>query len=118
MSTMKPAVRRRIASGLTLWVIACQAALIGAFVLDPSDPPRVGGSLGQALWALAHKPAFYPLVLVGLTGPPATWLAWGHKGGHRQSLVVAWVVFIAVVGVFFADRVWVMAQVLARHGAG
>lgn len=118
MPALKPAVRRRIASGLTLWVIGWQIALIAAFLLDPSDPPRIGGSLGQALWALAHKPAFYPLVFVALTGPPITWLAMAHKGPHRGSLIVAWIVFTIVIGVFFMDRVWVMVQVLMRHGAG
>ena len=92
-----------------------QAAVLVAFALDPSDPPRAG-SLFQALWALAHKPAFYPLTLVAVLGPFATWLACTVRGPHRRWLTACWVVFLAVLIGVYGHRVAVMLQLLWRHG--
>jgi hypothetical protein len=102
-------------TALTAAVVALQAALLVMFWLDPSDPPR-SGSLWQALWALGHKPSFYPLVGLLVVGPAATWLAMSRPGVHRQRLLVAWAVFLPLVTVMHGHRIYVMLSVLWQHG--
>jgi len=96
-------------------VVALQVAMVVTFMVDRSDPPRVG-SLWQALWALSHKPSFYPLVGVVLIGPPATYLAWTRRGAQRWAVAIAWAVFIPAAYVFFSHRIAVMLRLLYEHG--
>lgn len=103
-------------TALTLTVLALQAALLVVFWLDPSDPPRCS-SLWQALWALGHKPSFYPLVALLVVGPAATWLAMSRRGAHRQRLLIAWAVFLPLVTIMHGHRVYVMLSVLWKYGA-
>jgi len=105
-----------LAHTLTAIVVGVQVALIAAFIIDPSDPPQ-RGSLWQALWALAHRPSFYPLAAVLLIGPPATWLAWSRPGRHRMALIAGWAAFIVVVTLCFRHRMLVMLKVLWVYGA-
>ncbi|MBI1369474.1 MAG: hypothetical protein GC162_12570 [Planctomycetes bacterium] len=95
-------------------VMGLQTALLACLVLDPTDPPRTG-TLWQALWALAHRPAFYPLVGLLIVGPPATFLAYSVGGRHRKILVFSWIFFGALAVYFFGMRLWIMLLVLYVH---
>ena len=100
---------------LTAAVIALQASLLVVLALDPSSPPAAS-SLLQALWALGHKPSFYPLVGVVIVGPWATWLALSARGRHRGVLLGAWLVFMPLALVLHGERIAVMLKVLWLYG--
>ena len=105
----------RLVVGLTLCVLLMQAALLAAFVLDPSDPPRAG-SFWQALWALGHRPSFYPLVGLIVFGPWATWLAMASRGKHRRLLLGSWLLFLPLAVMLHGHRLAVMLKVLWLYG--
>lgn len=100
---------------LTFAVLFLQAALLVAFALDPSQPPRAG-SFMQALWALGHKPSFYPLVGLLIAGPWTTWLALSRRGGHRRVVMASWALFLPLVMVMHGERIAVMLKVLWLYG--
>lgn len=100
---------------LTCIVLLLQAALLVTFALDPSEPPR-SASFVQALWALGHKPSFYPLVGLVLVGPWATWLALSGRGAHRRVLLASWVLFLPLALVLHGHRIAVMLKVLWLYG--
>jgi hypothetical protein len=103
-------------AGAAAWVVVgLQAALVVMFLLDPSDPPR-GASLWQALWALAHRPSFYPLVGLAIVGAPATWIALITPGPQRGRVLLAWIVFTPPILWFFGHRIAVMISVLFTYG--
>ena len=115
--TARRAGQASVAVWLTAAVLLLQAALIYTFIMDPSDPPR-SGSLWQALWALMHKPSFYPLVALLVVGPPATWIGWTVPGRHRLWLAASWGVFLPLLITIYGHRVSVMLKILWVHGAG
>ena len=115
--TGRRAGRASVAGWLTATVILLQAAIFYAFIMDPSDPPS-SGSLWQAIWALMHKPSFYPLVALLVVGPPATWIGWSAPGRHRLWLAASWALFLPLLITLYGHRVSVMLQILWRHGAG
>lgn len=100
---------------LTAAVVFLQAAVLIAFALDPSEPPRAG-SFVQALWALGHKPSFYPLVGLLLIGPWATWMVISGRGPHRRVVIGAWLVFLPLAVVLHGHRIAVMLKVLWLYG--
>ena len=104
-----------LAAAAAWCVFALQIALVVMFIVDPSDPPRAG-SLWQALWALAHRPSFYPLVGLAVVGAPATWLALVTPGPQRRWVTLAWIVFLPPTAWFFGHRIAVMISVLFTYG--
>jgi hypothetical protein len=107
--------RSRLTAYLTLLVLLLQAALLVTFALDPSQPPTAS-SFFQALWALGHKPSFYPLVALLVIGPWATWLALSGRGGHRRVVLASWLLFLPLALVLHGHRIAVMMKVLWLHG--
>lgn len=114
---VRPVDRGKLVGLLTVTVVLLQVGLLVTFALDPSEPPRQS-SLLQALWALSHKPSFYPLVLLLGVGPVATWLSFSVAGRHRWLLLGSWAVFMPLLIAWHGHRVWVMLQLLWRHGGG
>ncbi len=108
--------RRSFATTLTWIVLALQGALLLTLVVDQSGPPELGLTLLEDLWALAHKPSFYPLVGMIVVGLPASWLAVTQRGPHRVLLLVGWIGFTAAIAQWHWHRVSVMLRVLWEHG--
>ncbi len=79
--------------------------------VTPGDPPQ-GSRLLQLIWAWMHKPTFYPLIALLVTGPPLTAIAWQTPGKHRTALVLAWLLFLAVLISCFGKRTAVMLRIL------
>lgn len=97
------------------WTVLClQIALVAMFLIDPSDPPRAG-SLWQALWALAHRPSFYPLLGLAVVSPPATWIALITPGPQRRWIALAWLLFTPSALWCFGHRIAVMITVLFTY---
>jgi len=74
-------------------------------------------TLLEDLWALAHKPSFYPLAGLIVVGLPASYLAMTVRGSHRVLLVVGWACFAAAMGQWHGHRLAVMLRVLWDHGS-
>ena len=105
----------RLVTHLTALVLLLQASLLVMFTLDASSPPQ-SASFFQALWALGHKPSFYPLVALIIIGPWATWLGLCRRGAHRRVLMVSWMLFLPLAGVVYGHRIAVMLKVLWLYG--
>ena len=110
--------RYRVLAGRLTWTVAAlQAAMLLAFWVDASQPPGAFGSLGEALWALAHRPSFYPLAAALIAGPLLSGLAWSIRGDHRRWLAASWIVFVPTAIYFHGPRIAAMLRVLwQRYG--
>lgn len=109
--------RKTSAAGLVWGVVALQVTLVTMFVMDRGEPPAAG-TLWQGLWALARRPEFDVLLLLIGAGLPMSYLAYCARGPHRKWLIGAWVIFAAIVAIFFGQRLAVMMQVLWTHRSG
>jgi hypothetical protein len=101
---------------VTKVVLALQALVVLAFYFDASDPPELAGlTLVQDLWALAHKPSFYPVAGLVVIGVPGTAAAMLRRGRHRVWLAVGWGLFAWAMWAWDWHRLSVMLDVLWRH---
>jgi hypothetical protein len=107
----KPRVGRFAARYTFQTVLALQGAVLLTFFVDPSNPPASEG-LSQLLWALAHKPSFYPVAALVLVGLPITFIALMFRGKHRINLALTWATFLTILAVFHQHRIVVMIQIL------
>ena len=104
-------MRQRICTKLTTTVIVLQMAVLLTLWITPTwTPPKM--KLVELLWAWLHEPTFYPFIALLIGGPILTAIAWCYRGPHRLWLVLAWVIFIAVLFGGFHDRVMAMIRVL------
>ncbi|MAE61986.1 MAG: hypothetical protein CMJ49_11600 [Planctomycetaceae bacterium] len=110
-----PPVRRYIPVALTRIVLIIHAVWLAALWLDQSRPPQPLGSLGESLWALAHKPSFYPLAAAIVVALPATLVAAFMRGRHRWWLAVSWAVTLTLIAVYHTPKVTAMLRVLYRQ---
>lgn len=98
-------------------MLLVQASVLLTFWVDPGPPPPEG-RLWQQVWALFHRPSFYPLVALVCFAPPATWAAWTVPGRHRTWLAVGWALFLGLLIGFHGHRVAVMLRLLGQQATG
>jgi hypothetical protein len=95
-------------------VLALQAAVLLTFFIDPSTPPNSQG-LGQLLWALAHKPSFYPVAALLLIGIPVTVLTALYRGKHRIQIAISWISFLTLIALYHHHKFATMIQILYQQ---
>ena len=95
-------------------VVALQLVCIGTFIADPATQP-IGLEPFELLWAWMHQPSFYPLVALLVAGPPLTLLSLRIHGPHRLPLILAWLIFVTVMYLWFYDRVLLKLEILWKQ---
>lgn len=113
-----PATRRRIskhtkqeAARLTGAAITLLALLVVTFwVSRIKAPSRV--HLFELLWAAAHRPVFYWVIILLTSSAACSFVAWRHRGEHRAWLIGAWLIGTTVIIGRFGDEVGAMLRVI------
>ncbi|WP_432799788.1 hypothetical protein [Poriferisphaera sp. WC338] len=112
--------RLKLAHLFTLIIFALQTWLLLTLYFTTSDPPpRL--HLFELIWALMHRPAFYPLVILILAAPPLTFIAFKirprtpiyHPRNHRTWLFIIWATTFSVLFIYFPHRIDLMLRILA-----
>jgi hypothetical protein len=104
--------RHHVGTRLMCGVLLLQGAmLLTLFVTRPMVlPPRI--RLAELLWASMREPIFYPLVALLAVGPALSILALTIKGWHRWGIVLSWAGFVAVIHLYYHQRMITMLRSL------
>lgn len=107
----KAAQRRWVAGQLTVAVVLLN---VGFYLTCLSPAPPLPGDLGllQLLWASAHRPSFYLLLMMLTLGPALTLMAWQVRGRHRLYLAMVWGASVVLMTTVLGPRMGLMLRIL------
>ena len=115
-----PRKRRRLAFYCTLLLALLETWLLLTLHFTTTSPP-LRLHLFELLWALTHRPAFYPLVALILAAPPLVLtnlrtrpvLPAYHPLNHRTLLLLSALCFLTLLIIYFPHRIALMLRIVA-----